>query len=386
MKTPPIAKAGFIILAILLAIIIFELFLRTITPPPPNLTKLKSSSLFIQENKPNSTFPYRGSEFDNLISINSSGFRDDEFHIQKPAGVTRIAVLGDSQEEALQVELADTWQKVMARSLTKNLGKKIETYNFGVSGYGTDQEWLTLREKVWQFSPDMVILAFSPNDIGDTYKNQLVYLENGQIKVRTAGDRAGGNFLGKIAREIYLYHTIVKAASQNQITKRIIDKIRTKILGFPREERFFMSDAQLVQGPFEVMASQKNPPQEVADTWEIIKALVLDIKKQTESRRAQFLITVNIPRTQVDEAGWEQLRDLYKLSRENSFPYIINEVIAQIAREAAADFYDSRLDAIAWKNNRGILHFPQDSHFNKNGNLFMGEKTAEFIIKNNLIN
>lgn len=378
-------KAVLVICAVLLAPVLFELFLRIATPPPQNLTKLKSSSLFIQENKPNAAFPYRGPEFDNLISINSYGFRDDEFYPQKPAGVTRIAVLGDSQEEALQVKLEDTWQKVMARSLAKNLGKKIETYNFGVSGYGTDQQWLTLREKVWQFSPDMIILAFSPNDVGDTYKNKLVYLENGQIKVRTVGDRAGGNFLGRIARETYLYHTIVKAASQKQITKRIVDKIRTKFLGFPKEERFFMSDAQLVQGPFEVMASQKNPPQEVADTWKIIKALVLDIKKQTQTRGARFLITVNIPRTQVDEASWKQLIDLYKLSRENSSPYIINEVIAQIAREAAVDFYDGRLDAIKWKNNRGILHLPQDSHFNKNGNLFMGEKTAEFIIKNNLI-
>ena len=40
-------------------------------------------------------------------------------------------------------------------------GKQVEVINFGVSGYGTAQELLTLRQKVWDFSPDIVVLAFT---------------------------------------------------------------------------------------------------------------------------------------------------------------------------------------------------------------------------------
>lgn len=159
----------FAICGTLMAVGLFELILRLFLPEPENLTKLRSSSLFLFENKPNATFPYRREEeFNNWIAINSDGFRDLEFKVNKDPGVLRIAVLGDSQEEALQVELDKTWQKVMARRLSGELGRPAEAYNFGVSGYGTDQEWLTLREKVLIFSPDMVILAFSPNDVGDT--------------------------------------------------------------------------------------------------------------------------------------------------------------------------------------------------------------------------
>ena len=40
-------------------------------------------------------------------------------------------------------------------------GKAVEVLNFGVSGYGTAQELLTLRHDVYAFAPDRVILAVS---------------------------------------------------------------------------------------------------------------------------------------------------------------------------------------------------------------------------------
>jgi hypothetical protein len=47
-------------------------------------------------------------------------------------------------------------------------GKQIEVINFGVSGYGATQELLTLREKVWDYTPDIVLLTITTNnDITD---------------------------------------------------------------------------------------------------------------------------------------------------------------------------------------------------------------------------
>ena len=43
--------------------------------------------------------------------------------------------------------------------------------NFGVSGYGTAQELLTLRHYVWDYSPDIVLMAFLPgNDVRNNSK------------------------------------------------------------------------------------------------------------------------------------------------------------------------------------------------------------------------
>src|SRR5262249_2580644 len=47
-------------------------------------------------------------------------------------------------------------------------GKQIEILNFGVSGYGTAQELISLRQNVWDYSPDVVLLTVTTgNDIRD---------------------------------------------------------------------------------------------------------------------------------------------------------------------------------------------------------------------------
>jgi hypothetical protein len=43
-------------------------------------------------------------------------------------------------------------------------GREVEAVNFGVSGYGTAQELITLRDKVFDYEPDIVLLAFTTNN------------------------------------------------------------------------------------------------------------------------------------------------------------------------------------------------------------------------------
>ena len=105
------------------------------------------------------------------IRINSDGLRDQEHAIAKPDNTLRIAVVGDSYCEAFSVSLEEAFWSVMERKLAECgafSDKQIEVINFGVSGYGTAQELITLREKVWKYSPDLVLLAVTTNnDITD---------------------------------------------------------------------------------------------------------------------------------------------------------------------------------------------------------------------------
>ena len=105
------------------------------------------------------------------VRINSDGLRDREHSKTKPADTVRIAVLGDSFTEAMHVPMEQTFWSLMERRLQEcNAfpGKRVEVINFGVSGYGTAQELMTLRQKVWDYSPDIVMLAFTTyNDVYD---------------------------------------------------------------------------------------------------------------------------------------------------------------------------------------------------------------------------
>jgi hypothetical protein len=110
------------------------------------------------------------------VRINSEGLRDREHAKQKPPGTLRIALLGDSFSEALQVPLEDTFWVVMEEKLQGcrafNGGRRVEVINFGVSGYGTGQQLLTLREHAWEYSPDIVMLAMTTNnDITDNSRS-----------------------------------------------------------------------------------------------------------------------------------------------------------------------------------------------------------------------
>ena len=111
------------------------------------------------------------------VRINREGFRGPETTIAKPPGTLRIAVLGDSFTEAQQVPEDRTFSAVIGRSVADCpalRGRKVQVLNFGVNGYGTTQELMTLRHQVWQFSPDIVVLAvFTGNDI----MNNSVILE-----------------------------------------------------------------------------------------------------------------------------------------------------------------------------------------------------------------
>lgn len=103
------------------------------------------------------------------VFVNSRGLRDREHTVNKPAGVYRIAVLGDSYAEAAQVDQTETFWAVLEEQLQQCLPagyQGIEVINFGVSGYGTAQELQMLRHYVHEYEPDLVLLAFlSANDI-----------------------------------------------------------------------------------------------------------------------------------------------------------------------------------------------------------------------------
>jgi hypothetical protein len=109
------------------------------------------------------------------VQVSSQGLRDEEHAVPKPAGVVRVAVLGDSCVEALQVPREQTFWELLEKELAASCpavkGRTVEALDFGVSGYGTAQELLTLKDHVWQYQPDLVLLAFyTGNDVRNNWR------------------------------------------------------------------------------------------------------------------------------------------------------------------------------------------------------------------------
>ncbi len=94
--------------------------------------------------------------------VDDLGFRHPPVPIAKPAGVRRLVILGDSFAQGT----AYPYRATFAGLLGEWLGERWQVINLGVSGWGTAQEYLALRDLGMAYEPDAVVLQTLPfNDV-----------------------------------------------------------------------------------------------------------------------------------------------------------------------------------------------------------------------------
>lgn len=134
------------------------------------------------------TWRFEGYSHDRFSSI---GLRDVEHAVAKPAETTRIALLGDSATEGLQVALKETFAKVLEKRLNERAQRsfqkgnsnspqdsnknfsdttRFEVMNFGCSAYSTGQQLMLYETLVRNYKPDYVVVFYSK---GDSLENSL---------------------------------------------------------------------------------------------------------------------------------------------------------------------------------------------------------------------
>lgn len=102
-------------------------------------------------------------------SINHDGLRDlDDYTLDKPANVFRIAVLGDSFTYGLFVNDSDVYSEKLERLLNTPgrcaSGQKVEVINFGVPGYDVEMSAYRYNIRGKKYDPDLVVWYLIEND------------------------------------------------------------------------------------------------------------------------------------------------------------------------------------------------------------------------------
>ncbi len=98
------------------------------------------------------------------IQVNALGMRDPERPRDKPSGVRRVLLLGDSMVFGTGVEMGSRCGDI----LETRLGPGVEVLNAAVGGWGTDQEFLFLCREGFALQPDVVVLALClSNDVAN---------------------------------------------------------------------------------------------------------------------------------------------------------------------------------------------------------------------------
>jgi lysophospholipase L1-like esterase len=97
------------------------------------------------------------------VVTNSRGLRDREYAFEKPIGVLRIVMLGDSFTEGWGTPEQETFSKRIER-LYAERNIKAEAINTGVGNWNTVQEVEYFLSDAYRYNPDIVVLNFVFND------------------------------------------------------------------------------------------------------------------------------------------------------------------------------------------------------------------------------
>lgn len=120
--------------------------------------------------------------------VNALGLRGPETTLEKPAGVRRVALLGDSIAFGYWVRDEQGLARQL-ESLLREQGEgpgRVEVLNFGVPGYNLEQEIEALRAKALAYSPDLVLVLFCLNDLEGLFSYELGLVQDRSARGRTA--------------------------------------------------------------------------------------------------------------------------------------------------------------------------------------------------------
>lgn len=152
--------------------------------------------------------------------INNDGWNSPiNYFSKKKPGIRRIAVIGDSYIEALQVDVEKSYSNLLADSL----GSKYEVYSFGIAGSPLSQYLHVSRYVEKKYSPDIYIFNLIHNDFDESINgvrhipmyltiaidNDSTFTEVQPVKPERSHNKVpGGAILRKFSLFRYIYFNL----------------------------------------------------------------------------------------------------------------------------------------------------------------------------------
>lgn len=353
-----------------------EIVLRLAGLQPPFLYRLDEETC--ATHVPGLKTRYRSEEFDVELFFNSAGYRDRDRELAKAPDTLRVAVLGDSFIEALQVPFDATASQVLERELARRYPvARIEVLNFGSAGFGLTCEYLTLKNRALAYAPDIVVLAYYlGNDLYDdhpvlaTERNSAFFRSgpDGTLTLEPVRDHPVKRWLREHSR---LYLFVRERVKRFLALRRILPAVPhdTKSRGLlqagrtPRDSIYFVSPTPVVE-----------------DAWRLTERLVGMIADLTRLHGVSLLVAVLPTREQIDDEAARIHRLALGGGEGGAIDFLAPER-RLLAILAAARVPHVRIRAQF--EGAGVpmdaLVFPRDGHWTAVGNRLVGEALADAL-------
>ncbi len=160
-------------------LIFIEVFLRAFAPQAIMPRHVIGSDYGVRMNEPGAIYQQKTAETSAIIRINGLGLRGPrEQSLEKPEGVKRIALFGDSYFMGYETDYADSFAARLGNEMRQRQCA-VEIVNLAVSGFGTAEMLRTLEARGADFSPDIVLFQWHHTDPADNSRADLYRLEDG---------------------------------------------------------------------------------------------------------------------------------------------------------------------------------------------------------------
>ncbi|MGB9179741.1 MAG: SGNH/GDSL hydrolase family protein [Pyrinomonadaceae bacterium] len=346
-------------------------------------------------------------EGESYVRINSDGLRDVEHSKTKPPNTFRIAVIGDSYAEALQVPLENSFWMVMRKKLQECRAfnaQQIEVINFGVSGYGTAQELITLRKHVWQYSPDLILLAFTTNnDITDNSRplkrtDEIPYFvfRDGQLALDDSfkstpafrlHNSALSRFGGWLRDNLRFVQAVgfIQRAIKTKLAERRARKAGINTNALPQAIMLTVANADRGATPSGDIGTDNMVYGEPRDgvwqeAWRVTEALILQMRDEVKSHGAKLLVVTLSNGIQVHPEPSARAAFMQRVGAEDLF-YPDKRITALCEHEGIAVLtLAPSLQAYAEQHKVFLHGFGKEignGHWNELGHRVAGEMIAE---------
>lgn len=379
-------KIILLVSGLLIPFLIFEVVLRIRGTDQSIYTQDRATGLITL--KPNDTFTWAKSCYSTKVQTNSFGFHDYEFKKEKDPGVFRIAVLGDSYVEALQVPTDKSFHNLLEQELNQSMGgsPKVEVYALGKSGNGTFANDLYLRRYALQFHPDLIIDAFLPgNDYrddspglaqlyiaqtGDTSVSTILYPEFDSSGNLTNADSA--KYLSTVESQPNgLRKAVVWLASKSAVAHWLYNKyVSVKTIYYERKNTSQSSRALGDQIPVDNQVSEINYTNDVWNqAWVTEERLFADMKNVASQAGAKFMVV--------------SLTDEYRLTQSNTETMDYTKPETLLGQIASRQGFDYLALLPIFKDRMAKTgqdpHLTCDGHWNETGHQWAADALANYL-------
>ena len=329
------------------------------------------------------------------VSINRQGLRDKDYSLEKPPNTFRIAVLGDSFAEAIQVNAEETFWSFMEQNLgecDKFKQQNIEVINFGVGDYGTAQELMTLRHQASSYSPDLVILAvFTGNDIinnskalspPDRFSPFLIKKEGDYLLDLSFNQTETYQWRSSLPRKIIF--SVVNHSRILQVINeaRVALKNQRTMLGNQTQPE----DENIINSLDFTPELYQEADQKWQEAWEITETLISLINQETKALDADFLVvTLSNPAQVYPDAA---LRKKYFENAGIADPFYPEKRIASLGEKEGFDVLTLAPQFQGYADtHKSYLHGFDNTvmgsgHWNQLGHQLAGELITEEVCTN----